>query len=98
MRFVQFRVSILFSRFSFSSSFGVVRLKAFSSRLVYVFVKRYNHTSLASTCVELVCIHANYQYDTQHAGCEALSAVSLYTDVFVSGFDLDPNEHIRHTF
>ena len=40
--------------------------------------------SLASPCVELVCIHATYQYNTQHAGCEALSAVSLYTDAFVS--------------
>ena len=27
---------------------------------------------------------------------QALSAVSSYTDAFVSGFDLDPNEHIRH--
>ena len=54
--------------------------------------------SLASPCVELVCIHATYQYNTQHAGCEALSAVSSYTDAFVSGFDLDPNEHIRHFF
>ena len=54
--------------------------------------------SLASPCVELVCIHATYLYNTQHAGCEALSAVSLYIDAFVSGFDLDPNEHIRHFF
>ena len=30
---------------------------------------------------------------TQRAGCEALSAVSLYTYAFVSGLDLDPNEH-----
>ena len=54
--------------------------------------------SLASPCVELVCFHATYQYNTQHAGCEALSAVSSYTDAFVSGFDVDPNEHIRHFF
>ena len=33
--------------------------------------------SLASPCVELVCIHATYQYNTQHAGCEALSAAVL---------------------
>ena len=33
---------------------------------------------------------------TQHAGCEVLSAVSSHTDAFVSGYDLDPNEHIRH--
>ena len=75
-----------------------MRLKAFSSRLVYVFVKRYNHTSLASTCVELVCIHATYQDITHHAGCEALAAVSLYNDFFVLGLDLDPNEYTRHTF
>ena len=34
----------------------------------------------------LVCIHTIYKYNTQHAGCDALSAVSLYTDAFVSGF------------
>ena len=44
--------------------------------------------SLASPCVELVCIHATYQYYTQHAGCEALSAVSSYTDAFISGLSL----------
>ena len=54
--------------------------------------------SLASPCVELVCIHATYQYNTQHAGCEALSAVTSYLDAFVSGFDLEPSEHIRHFF
>ena len=43
-----------------------------------------------------MCIHATYKYDRQHASCEALSAVSSYTDAFVSGFDLDPNKHIRH--
>ena len=53
--------------------------------------------SLASPCVELVCIHATYQYNTQHAGCEELSAVSLHTDAFVSGLVLDSNEHTRHT-
>ena len=52
--------------------------------------------SLAPPCVELVCIHATYKYNTQHAGCEALSAVSSYTDAFVSGFGLDPNDHVRH--
>ena len=46
---------------------------------------------MASPCVELACIHATYQYNTQRAGCEALSAVSLRNDAFVSGFDLDPN-------
>ena len=56
---------------------------------------RIRSPSLASLCVELACIHATYQHNTQHAGCEALSAVSSHTDVFVSGFDLDPNEHIR---
>ena len=59
---------------------------------------RIRFPSLGSPCVELVCIHATYQYNTQHAGCEALSAVSSHTDAFVSGFDLDPNEHIRHFF
>ena len=59
---------------------------------------RVRFPSPASPCVELVCIHATYLYNTQHAGCEALSAVSLYIDAFVSGFDLDPNEHIRHFF
>ena len=57
---------------------------------------RIRFPSLASPCVELVCIHATYQYTTQHAGCEALSAVSPHTGAFVSGFDLDPNEHIHH--
>ena len=45
---------------------------------------------------ELVCIYATYQYSTKHAGCEALSAVSVYTDAFVSGLDLDPNEHTSY--
>ena len=57
---------------------------------------RIRFPSLAPRCVELVCIHATYQYITQHAGCEALSAVSSYTDACVSGFDLDPNENISH--
>ena len=48
---------------------------------------RITFPSLASPCVELVCIHAIYQYHTQRAGCEALSAVSLYTDAFVSGLE-----------
>ena len=48
---------------------------------------RIEFPSLASPCVELVCIHATYKYDTRHAGCEALSAVSSYTDAFVSGFN-----------
>ena len=59
---------------------------------------RIKFPSLASPCVEPVCIHATYQYSTQHAGCETLSAVSLYADAFVSGLDLDPNEHTRHIF
>ena len=59
---------------------------------------RIRFPSLASPCVELVYIHVTHQYDTQHAGCEALSAVSSYTDAFISVFDLDPNEHIRHFF
>ena len=59
---------------------------------------RIKFPSLASPCVELVCINQTYQYSAKHAGCEALSAVSLYTDAFVSGLDLDPNEHTRHTF
>ena len=59
---------------------------------------RMKFSSLASPCAELVCIHATCQCSTQHAGCEALSAVSLYTYAFVSGLDLDPNEHTRHTF
>ena len=59
---------------------------------------RIEFPSLASPCVELVCIHATYQYNTQHAGFEALSADSLYTDAFVSGLDIDPNEHTRYTF
>ena len=46
---------------------------------------RVKFPSLASPCVELVCTHGTYQNNTQHAGCEALSAVSLYTDAFVSG-------------
>ena len=58
---------------------------------------RVKFPSLASPCVELVCIYTTYQYITQHAGCEALSAVSLYTDAFVSGLDLDPNEHAHVT-
>jgi len=52
---------------------------------------------LASPCVEPMCIQATYQYNTQHAGCEARSAVSLYVDAFASGLDLDPDEHTRHT-
>ena len=59
---------------------------------------RIKFPSLASPCVELVCIHATYHYNSQHPGCEALSAVSLYTDTFVSGFDLDLHKHIRHFF
>ena len=39
---------------------------------------RIKFPSLASPCAELVCIHATYQYNKQHVGCEALSAVSLY--------------------
>ena len=58
---------------------------------------RIKFLSLASLCVELVRSDATYQYDSQLAGCEALSAVSLYTDA-VSGLDLDPNEPTRHTF
>ena len=46
---------------------------------------RIRFPSLASPCVELGCIHATYQYNTQHAGCMALSAVSSYTGAFVSG-------------
>ena len=57
---------------------------------------RIKFPSLASPCVELVRIHATYQYNTQHAGCEELSAVSLHTDAFVSGLDLDPNEHTSY--
>ena len=53
--------------------------------------------SLASLCVELVCIHATYQHHTHQSGCEALSAVNTYADAFVSGFDLGPNEHIPGT-
>ena len=59
---------------------------------------RIKFPSLAPSCVELVFIYATCQYSTQHAGCKALSAVRLYTDVFVSGLDLDPNELTRHTF
>ena len=54
---------------------------------------RIRFSSLASPCAELVCIYATYQHCTKHAGCEALYAVSLYTDGFVSRLDLDPNEH-----
>ena len=43
-----------------------------------------------------MCIHATYQYNTQHAGCEALSAVGLCTDAFVSGLDLDPKQHTSY--
>ena len=59
---------------------------------------RIKFASLASHCVGLVCIHGTYQYNTQHEGCDALSAVSFYTDAFVSGLDLDPNEDTRRTF
>ena len=59
---------------------------------------RIKFPSLVSPCVELVCIHATYQCSTQHAGCEALSAVSLHADVFFSDLDLDPNKHTRHTY
>ena len=59
---------------------------------------RIKFPSLASPCVELVCIHSTYRYNMQHAGYEALSAVSLCTDALVSGLDLDPNELTRHTF
>ena len=49
--------------------------------------------SLASTCVELVSMQP-----TKHSIIRgALSAVNLYTDVFVSGFDMDRYEHTRHT-
>ena len=48
---------------------------------------------MASPCVKLVWIHATYQYNAPRAGCEALSAVSLYTDAFLPGLDLDPDEH-----
>ena len=54
---------------------------------------RVKFPSLASPCVELVCIHATQQYNTQHAGCEALSAVSVYSDAIISGLELDPDEH-----
>ena len=37
-----------------------------------IFFFRIKFPSLSSPCVELVCIHATYQYSTQHAGCEAL--------------------------
>ena len=53
---------------------------------------RIKFPSLASPCVELVCIHATYAV----AGCEALYAVSLYTDALVSGLDLDPNERTSY--
>ena len=39
------------------------------ARIVFFRIK---FPSLSSPCVELVCIHATYQYSTQHAGCEAL--------------------------
>ena len=45
-----------------------------------------------------MCIYATHQENTQHAGCEALSAASLYSDAFASDLELDPNEHKRHTF
>ena len=54
--------------------------------------------AMVSPCVELVRIHATYEYNTQHAGCEELSALSSYTDGFVSGFDLDPIEYKRYFF
>ena len=59
---------------------------------------RIKFPSLASPCVELVCIYSTYQNSTKHASCEALSAVSFYTDTFVSGLDIDQNEYTRHTF
>ena len=61
-------------------------------------VFRHKFPSLASPRVQKVCIHATYQYNTLHAGPEALSAVSFQTDAFFSSFDLDLNEHTRHTF
>ena len=70
---------------------------SFLSRETASHMFRIMFPSRASPCVELVRIHATYQYNAQHAGCEELSAVSLYTDAFVSGVDLDPNEHTRHT-
>ena len=54
---------------------------------------RNKFSSLASFWVELVYTPATHQHITQHAGCEALSAVSLYADAFASGFDLDRNKH-----
>ena len=54
---------------------------------------RIKFPSLASPFIELVCIHASHQSNTQHAGCD--SVVSSYTDAFVLGFDLNPNEHIQ---
>ena len=56
---------------------------------------RIKFPSLTSPCVELVCIHATYQYNTQHAGCEALSAVSLHTDAVV--FRLGSRPERTHT-
>ena len=39
--------------------------------------------------------HSITRGDETHA---AFTAVTLDVDGFVSGFDLDPNEHTRHTF
>ena len=53
---------------------------------------------LASPCVELVCIHATYSCTTQHAGCQALSAVNLYSDAFDPGLQVSTRTNTRHTF
>ena len=40
----------------------------FSRKNIYIYIFRIRFPSLASPCVELVCLHATYQYNTQHAG------------------------------
>ena len=49
--------------------------------------------SLASTSIELV-----FMQPTKHSTIRgALSTLNLYNDAFVSGFDMDPYKHTRHT-
>ena len=67
-----------------------IREKLHVCHMFRIFLK---FPSPASTWVELVSMQP-----TKHSIIRgALSAVNLYTDVFVSGFDMDRYEHTRHT-
>lgn len=52
---------------------------------------------LQSTCVDLVCMQRTPHTVRIIRGYAPHSAITLYTDDFVSGFNLDLNKHTRNT-